>query len=114
MKTYISKKDINGNSIQGNVLAKDTKQSLIRGEDKLLVSLGLSDILIIDTKDALLVANKKFSQDIKKKNTIEEVSYIILPYKVVSDVKMITTKAWKPRSCLSARKYIKEHFTLKS
>ena len=61
----ISKKDINGNSIQGNVLAKDTKKSLIRGEDKLLVSLGLSDILIIDTKDALLVANKDFSQDIK-------------------------------------------------
>jgi len=62
----ISKKDINGNSIQGNVLAKDTKKSFIRGEEKLLVSLGLSDILIIDTKDALLVANKKFSQDIKK------------------------------------------------
>ena len=61
----ISKKDINGNSIQGNVLTKDTKKSLIRGEDKLLVSLGLSDILIIDTKDALLVANKDFSQDIK-------------------------------------------------
>ena len=62
----ISKKDLNGNSIQGNVLAKDTKKSLIRGEEKLLVSLGLSEVLIIDTKDALLVANKNFSQDIKK------------------------------------------------
>ncbi len=61
----ISKKDLNGNSIKGNVLVKETKASLIRSEEKLLVSLGLKDIMIIDTKDALLIANKKFSQEIK-------------------------------------------------
>ena len=62
----ISKKDLDGNSIKGNVLVKETKSSLIRGEEKLLVSLGLKDIMIIDTKDALLVANKNFSQEIKE------------------------------------------------
>ena len=61
----ISKKDICGNSIKGNVLVRDTKNSFIRSEEKLLVSLGLSNILIIDTKDALLVANKNYSQEIK-------------------------------------------------
>ena len=61
----ISKKDICGNSIKGNVLVRDTKNSFIRSEEKLLVSLGLSNILIIDTKDALLVANKNCSQEIK-------------------------------------------------
>ena len=61
----ISKKDLDGNSIRGNVIAKNTKRSLIRGEDKLLVSLGIKDIMIIDTKDALLVAKKSFSQEIK-------------------------------------------------
>ena len=34
-----------------------------REKEKLLVSLGLEDLIIIDTKDALLVFNKKFSQD---------------------------------------------------
>ena len=61
----ISKKDLNDNSIKGNVLVKNTEKSLIRSEDKLLVCLGLKDLMIIDTKDALLVANKDFSQEIK-------------------------------------------------
>ena len=61
----ISKKDFDGNSIKGNVLSKETKNSLIRSDKKLLVSLGLKDVMIIDTKDALLVANKKFSQELK-------------------------------------------------
>ena len=61
----ISNKDIDGNSVKGNVITKGMKSSLIRGEEKLIVSLGLKDIMIIDTKDALLVANKNFSQEIK-------------------------------------------------
>ena len=61
----ISKKDGDGNSITGNILLKDTKNSLIRSEDKLSVVLGLKDVMIINTKDALLVANKNFSQNLK-------------------------------------------------
>ena len=61
----ISKKDSNGNSIKGNTLIKDTKNSLIRSQDKLLVSLGLEDVMIVDTQDALLVARKNYSQEIK-------------------------------------------------
>ncbi len=61
----ISKKDLNDNSIKGNVIAQKTKSSLIRSERNLLVTLGLKDIMIIDTKDVLLVANKKFSQELK-------------------------------------------------
>jgi len=61
----ISKKDLNGNSIQGNVIAQKTKDSLIRSERKLLVTLGLKDLMIIDNKDVLLIANKTFSQEIK-------------------------------------------------
>ncbi len=61
----ISQKDEEGNSIKGKVIAKETKTSLIRSEEKLLVCLGLKDVMIIDTKDALLVANKSFSQEIK-------------------------------------------------
>jgi len=61
----ISKKDSNGNSIKGNVFSQDTKNSLIRGGEKLLVTLGLKDLLILDTQDALLIANKKDAQEVK-------------------------------------------------
>ena len=61
----LSKKDLNGNSIKGKVLVKETKTSLIRAGEKLVVSLGLKDVMIVDTNDALLVANKNFSQEIK-------------------------------------------------
>ena len=74
----ISKKDVKGNSTKGNVLLKETKNSLIRSKDKLLVGLGLEDLIIVDTQDALLVAKKNFSQEIKNivsilnKNNLKE------------------------------------------
>ncbi len=61
----ISKKDLDGNSKKGNILIKETKNSFIISKDKLLVGLGLEDLIIVDTQDALLVANKKYSQEIK-------------------------------------------------
>ena len=61
----ISKKDNNGNSLSGRVLAKDTKDSLIRSENKLVVAIGLENIVVVETKDAVLVANSKYSQSIK-------------------------------------------------
>ncbi len=61
----ISKKDENNNSIEGKVIVKETNSSLLRSDEKLLVCLGLENIMIIDTKDALLVAKKSFAQEIK-------------------------------------------------
>ncbi|MCR8538783.1 MAG: mannose-1-phosphate guanylyltransferase/mannose-6-phosphate isomerase [Prochlorococcus marinus CUG1439] len=61
----ISRKDSEGNAIKGKVLVKDTKNSLIRSEEKLVVSIGLDNIIIIETKDAVLVADKNKSQKVK-------------------------------------------------
>ena len=61
----ISKKDSLGNAIQGKVLVQDTKNSLIRSEEKLVVSIGLDDVIIIETKDAVLVTDKNKSQKVK-------------------------------------------------
>ena len=61
----ISKKDKNGNSLSGKILAKDTKESLIRSENKLVVTIGLENIVVVETKDAVLVANSKCSQSVK-------------------------------------------------
>ncbi len=62
----ISKQDINGNSLKGRLIAKDTKDSIVRCEDKLVVAIGLENLIIIETKDAVLVANSKYSQNIKE------------------------------------------------
>ncbi len=61
----ILKKDKEGNSLKGKILAKDTKDSIIRCEDKFVVGLGLENIIIVETKDAVLVANRGYSESIK-------------------------------------------------
>ncbi len=61
----ILKKDKEGNSFKGKILAEATKDSLIRCEDKLVVGLGLENIIIVETKDAVLVANREYSENIK-------------------------------------------------
>jgi mannose-1-phosphate guanylyltransferase len=62
----VTDKDSNNNSIIGDVISVDTKSSYIHSNEKLTVVLGLKDIVVVDTKDALLVANKNKVQDIKK------------------------------------------------
>ena len=61
-----SKKDLNGNFIKGKALIFDTKNSYLRSEDRLIVSLGVSNIVIVETNDAILIANKESTQSIKQ------------------------------------------------
>ncbi len=60
-----SNKDTNGNFIKGKVIIKDTENSYIRSESRLLVTVGIKDLIAIETNDAILVANKENSQEIK-------------------------------------------------
>ena len=62
----ISKKDLDGNSIKGKAIIKNSSNCLLRSEERLVVGLGLKDLVIIETKDAVLVADKKNSQDVKQ------------------------------------------------
>lgn len=59
-------KDLNGNVFSGEVISKDSKNCYWKSDDKLLVGVGLEDIIIVNTRDATLVANKRFSQQIKE------------------------------------------------
>ena len=61
----ISNKDQDGNCKKGRILIKDTKDSLIRSEEKLIVSIGLENVIVIETKDAVLVAKKDYSEALK-------------------------------------------------
>jgi len=59
-------RDGNGNALSGNVVAMDSRQVLARGDRRLMVLLGVEDLVVIDTPDALLVANRARTQDVKK------------------------------------------------
>lgn len=61
-----SKKDINGNATKGNVIKKNTENCYLYSENRLLVSLGIRDLLVIDTDDATLIAGKNQSENVKE------------------------------------------------
>ncbi|PKM98996.1 MAG: mannose-1-phosphate guanylyltransferase/mannose-6-phosphate isomerase [Elusimicrobia bacterium HGW-Elusimicrobia-3] len=50
----------------GDVLALDTKRTVVMGEKRLISTIGLKDIIIIDTPDALLVAKRGQAQRVKE------------------------------------------------
>ena len=63
----ISKKDANMNVIKGDdVIAIDTTSSYIRGGKRTIATIGLDNIVIVDSEDGLLVAAKGKIQDVKK------------------------------------------------
>ena len=70
----VSKKDENGNVLIGDVLTKDLNNCYIRSESRLIVGLGIENLLIVETNDAILIADKNHDQDVKQivKQLIEE------------------------------------------
>lgn len=62
----VSQKDENGNSLRGDVITQDTHNSLIHAETRLVSALGLENVVVIETADAVLVADQSKVQDIKK------------------------------------------------
>lgn len=59
-------KDAGGNAVHGDAITIDTKNSIIFGEERLITTLGLENIAIIDTRDALLVADKSRGEDTRE------------------------------------------------
>ncbi len=62
----VSEQDGNGNAHHGDVLAVDCQNTLALGDKRLLALLGLTDIVVVDTDDALLVAHKDRVQEVKE------------------------------------------------
>ena len=62
----VSEKDANGNAVVADAITLDTTNSYIRGEDRLVATIGVDDLVIVDTKDALMVVAKDRVQDVKK------------------------------------------------
>ncbi len=73
-----SEKDTNGNFAEGKVILENTKNSYLRSEKRLIVGIDLNDLVVVETRDAILISNKKSSQKVKtivnflKTNNISE------------------------------------------
>ena len=61
-----SKKDNKNNVIEGDVILKDSKSCYLRSENRLVVGIGLNDLILIETGDAVLISNKNNLDDIKE------------------------------------------------
>lgn len=62
----ISKTNEYGNAVTGNVITIETKNSIINGTNKLIAAVGVEDLIIVDTDDAILICSKESTQDVKK------------------------------------------------
>lgn len=58
-------KDADGNSLEGNVLALDCRNTFVRAHKRLVAAVGLEGLVVIDTPDALLVCPSALSQKVK-------------------------------------------------
>ncbi len=121
-------KDKEGNVIIGNVLARDIGNSLVVGSSRLVACFGLKDITIIETGDAVFVAPKNRSQEVKslvetlEKGNKREASeglktnrpwggYMVLEEGEGYKIKKIVVNP-KKRLSLQAHKFRSEHWVV--
>lgn len=61
----IADKDAQGNAIKGDVLLESTEGSYVHAEHRLVSVLGLKDVVVVETADAVMVASKVCAQEVK-------------------------------------------------
>ncbi|KAF7598823.1 MAG: mannose-1-phosphate guanylyltransferase/mannose-6-phosphate isomerase [Candidatus Dactylopiibacterium carminicum] len=59
-------KDASGNAVQGEVMLEDTAGSLVFSQSRLVAAVGVKDLMIVETPDAVMVTDKARAQDVKK------------------------------------------------
>tara|TARA_R110002167_G_scaffold117721_4_gene293869 strand:- start:745 stop:2142 length:1398 start_codon:yes stop_codon:yes gene_type:complete len=59
-------KDADNNVLLGDVMSEGSGNCLIRSESRLVAAVGVSDLVIVETADAILVMDKNNAQDVKK------------------------------------------------
>ncbi len=61
----VSTQDAQGNVLRGDVYLAETSNSYIRAETRMVAAIGVRDLVIVETADAVLVMHKDFAQDVK-------------------------------------------------
>jgi mannose-1-phosphate guanylyltransferase/mannose-6-phosphate isomerase len=62
----VAPKDEAGNVAVGDVMFEDSRNTLVHASGRLVTTVGLDDVVIVETADAVLVADRARSQDVKK------------------------------------------------
>lgn len=57
--------DSNGNAVEGLAVLHDVRNTYIRSESRMVAAVGVSDLVVVDTHDAILVSSKDRAQDVK-------------------------------------------------
>jgi mannose-1-phosphate guanylyltransferase/mannose-6-phosphate isomerase len=81
-------KDEDNNVLKGEIITQDTNNCYIESDNALVTTLGVNNLIIVNHRDVLLVANKECSQDVKK---------IITKLPDTNDgLKIVHAKAYRP------------------
>lgn len=59
-------RDGNGNALHGDVLAQDTSNTLVHAQHRFVATVGVENLIVVETADAVLVVRKDRAQDVKK------------------------------------------------
>ncbi|MGH8212313.1 MAG: mannose-1-phosphate guanylyltransferase/mannose-6-phosphate isomerase [Rhodanobacteraceae bacterium] len=59
-------KDENGNAVQGKALAQGSRNSLVLAQSRVVAVVGCEDLVVVDTPDALLVADRRATQEVRR------------------------------------------------
>ncbi|MEN3112783.1 mannose-1-phosphate guanylyltransferase/mannose-6-phosphate isomerase [Uliginosibacterium paludis] len=62
----VSDKDAGGNVTRGEVMLEDTESCLVFSHSRLVATVGVKDLVVVETPDAIMVADKGRAQDVKK------------------------------------------------
>lgn len=62
----VSAKDAQGNVLRGDVYIAETANTLVRAESRMVAAIGVHDLVIVETADAVLVMHRDFAQDVKQ------------------------------------------------
>ena len=58
--------DANGNVVRGDVFLDDVNDAMVRAESRMVAVIGVSDVVVVETRDAVLVVAKDKVQDVRK------------------------------------------------
>ena len=61
----VAEKDAAGNALIGDVIAADVKNSYIRSESRLVAAIGLENIVLVETVDAVMAVSRERAQDLR-------------------------------------------------
>lgn len=62
----VSEHDDDGNALHGDVLTHDARDNLLHAQHRIVAAVGVRDLIVVETPDAVLVAHKQHAQEVKR------------------------------------------------